>query len=163
MKATENFQERRSPLAGLPAGSPMLSAPQPWGLTVVTGGVPKTAGTEAILPLGPERWLVVHEEQAEAPPSVIETDERQASTVDVGHGITRIRVSGIHSRALLGSGISIDLHPQAFPAGESAATAYRDVFVVVHNKGDDTYDLYTPRSYAASLWEWLGDAEQGIG
>jgi hypothetical protein len=49
-----------------------------------------------------------------------------------------------------------------FTPGTGTATAYRDVAVVLHARGADTYDLYVQRSFAASLWAWLADAAAGV-
>lgn len=160
MDLAARLQARTSPLDGLAAAHPMLSAPQPWRLVVVHAPAP-TSSADAAVALAPGRWLVVHEEPAGgtsggAPPA------GSTSPVDVTDGMTRVRVSGARSRLLLATGISLDLHPEAFPAGHSAATAYRTVAVVLHARDEGTFDLYAPRSQVASLWTWLADAATGL-
>lgn len=161
MEPTERMRTRRSPLAEIPVSSPMLSAPQPWGLAVVPGPSVEGTAADTVLPLGPSRWLAVHEERPGGLSSVVDAHGGTSAAVDVSHAMTRVRVSGIGSRSLLAAGITIDLHPEAFTAGDAAVTTYREVSVVLFARGEDTFDLYTPRSLAASLWQWLADAAAG--
>jgi heterotetrameric sarcosine oxidase gamma subunit len=156
----ERFRTRRSPLADLADSSGVLSAPQPWGLAIVHTLDPPTA--DAALPLGPGRWLAVHETPPDGATTVPELHGGPAIAVDVSHGMTRLRLSGSSARQVLAAGIAIDLHPDAFPPSASAATAYRDVFVVLHATAEETFDVYVLRSFAASLWTWLADAAQGV-
>jgi heterotetrameric sarcosine oxidase gamma subunit len=159
MGAAERFAALGSALDVARPGPDDLSAPQPWGMALVHG--PRPEGADAALPLGPERWLAVHEEPFGDAATAAEAHGPDAAVVDWSHGLTRIRLSGDRARALLASGVSIDLDPRAFPPGASAATAYRSVFVALHAGEDGTIDLYAPRSYAASVWEWLADAAEG--
>ena len=148
-----------SPLEGRRSRTGDLSVLQPERLTIVHGEEP--SGTaDAVLSLAPGRWLLVHERPApEGGDSLDRLDEGRG--VDVSQGFVRLRVSG-RARALLATGISIDLHPDVFVVGDGAATAYRGIFVVLHAVDDHTLDLYTPRSYAPSLWDALEDAALGL-
>ena len=160
---TERFATRRSPLSGVAVDVPGLSAPQPRALVVVHGAAPvDDAGADAVLSLGPRRWLAIHESPIEGGASVVAIHGGPSVAEDLSHGMTRLRLSGPDARSMLSAGITLDLHPRTFPPGASAVTAYRDVFVVLHATADDTYDLYVLRSFAASLWEWLVDSSAGV-
>jgi heterotetrameric sarcosine oxidase gamma subunit len=158
------FARRQSPLGDrVPegrSGGVTLTAPQPAGLAIVHGVSPdEDAGASSVLPLGPARWLVVHES---LPGGETPVDRHGGVEVadDVSHAFACIRVAGDDARLVLATGVAIDLHPGAFPVGASAATAYREVFVVLHAVEDDTVDVYVLRSFARSLCRWLHAAAE---
>jgi methylglutamate dehydrogenase subunit D len=78
-------------------------------------------------------------------------------------GRVRIRIMGPAARDVLAKGISLDLHPAAFPVGRSAQTGLHHTGVFLERVGDDCYEIYVPRTYAASIWEWLIDAAWPFG
>lgn len=141
--------QRRGPLDD-ESRHPMLEAAQPAGIAVVHGARPTPASTRIELSIGPDRWLLVSEETP------------VTDGADLGHGLVRIRVSGPSASELLASGTSVDLDPSVFGEGAATATAYRGVPIVVHASAAGTMDVYCPRSYAVSLWEWLTDAADGL-
>ncbi|MCB2101454.1 MAG: hypothetical protein KDE22_11325 [Rhodobacterales bacterium] len=85
------------------------------------------------------------------------TDQTQARVV--------VHLAGEHTRDLLAKGWALDLHPRAFPAGACAQSSLAAVSVMLAAVGGGAYDLYIPRSFAQSLWDWLLDAgaEFGVG
>jgi heterotetrameric sarcosine oxidase gamma subunit len=140
---------------GGPTEARELAAPQPAGIVVVHGARPgPDAATSATLPLGPDRWLAVHETLTDET-AVVDPHGGPNVAEDVSDGFVRIRVAGDDARHRLATGVAIDLHPASFPAGAAAATAYREVFVVLHAVDDDVMDVYALRSFAHSLWRWL--------
>jgi heterotetrameric sarcosine oxidase gamma subunit len=87
-----------------------------------------------------------------------------AGTVTVlSAGRVRIRIMGPAARDVLAKGISLDLHPAAFPVGRSAQTGLQHTGVFLERVGDDSYEIYVPRTYAESIWEWLIDAAWPFG
>jgi len=58
----------------------------------------------------------------------------------------------------------VDFHPSRFAAGWCRPTQLAGMGVTLHCV-DDTpiVDLYVPRSYAVSFWEWLMEAGIGHG
>ena len=160
----DRFAVRASPLADLEVEADGLSTSQPWGLVIVHGEDPSGGGGNGavVLPLGPGRWLVIHEDPPEGGGSLVDTHGGAAVAEEVSHGMARIRLSGPEARTILASGMSIDLHASAFPAGRSAVTAYRETFVVLHAVEEDILDVYVLRSFAVSLTEWLSDAARGV-
>lgn len=81
---------------------------------------------------------------------------------DVSHAWCRLTLEGSGVRELLQSGIGLDLAPSAWPVGRSAPTAFREVQVLLHATGPDRFDLYTFRSVALCLWQWLDDGAAGL-
>lgn len=156
---------RRSPLAAIDtnAAAEMLDAPQPSALALVDraheASAPSMPAAAAALDTGPGQWLVV---SARDTPAALVTQLADqcddAAITDLSHARFRIRLQGPNARDVLQSGIAIDLGAAAFPPGRSTPTAFRDIAVLVHAAGEQTFDLYVFRSYARSLWEWLADA-----
>ncbi|CAN5841249.1 hypothetical protein BH24ACT5_BH24ACT5_25640 [soil metagenome] len=147
---------RRCPLHGV-GPHPMLSSRPPARIRVTDGDVPPDAADGIVLPIGPNRWWIVDDEE---PTETQMADPREA--IELSHAMTRIRLQGDRAVTVLVAGITIDLHPSVFTVGSVAVTPFRDIFVVLHARADAEFDLYTPRSSAPSLWEWLVDAHAGL-
>jgi heterotetrameric sarcosine oxidase gamma subunit len=75
----------------------------------------------------------------------------------------RIRITGPAVREVLAKGIALDLHPSVFAVGRSAQTGLHHTGVFLERVGDDGYEIYVPRTYAQSIWEWLIDAALPFG
>jgi len=75
----------------------------------------------------------------------------------------RIRITGPAARDVLAKGIALDLHPRAFQVGRSAQTGLHHTGVFLERTGEDSYEIYLPRTYAESIWEWLIDAALPFG
>ena len=78
-------------------------------------------------------------------------------------GRVRLRIEGFAARDVLAKGISLDLHPAVFQVGQSAQTGLHHTGVFLERVGEDSYEIYVPRTYAASIWEWLIDAALQFG
>lgn len=124
-------------------------------------------GTMAILWTGPERWLVVAPEKDS---SDLEARLRaglavtRAAITDLGNGRTVLRVAGRRARDLLAKGSGIDLHGRAFPVGSCAQGLLGHVGALIHAvDAAPTFDLYIARSYAQTVWEWLGESAAEYG
>lgn len=84
----------------------------------------------------------------------------------LGHSHVRVRLSGPAARRLLAREIAIDLAPAAFPAGRIARTSMHHVPVLLQcldAGGTGVFDLYLPRTYAGSAWEYLLDLAGAYG
>ena len=77
---------------------------------------------------------------------------------NLSHSRVRIRLEGAEAAAVLAKGISVDLHPLRFAVGEFVQTSLHHTAVLLHRVDAEVFDLYLPRTFAASLWEWLTDA-----
>lgn len=158
------FRARRSPLADIARAVPddWLTAPQPGAIALVGGAaehaLPALKEPAARLRAGPEQWLIVSEGATPTGLASQLTRRSGAATVtDLSHARVRIRLHGPRGREALRSGVPIDPHPSVLPAGHSTPAAFRHVAVMLHAVAAETFDLYLPRSYAASLWQWLED------
>lgn len=121
-----------------------------------------SSGTHTVLWLGPDRWwLVSLPEMASALEGDLNTalNGQAIAVTDVSHGWTAVRIGGEAARDLLAKLCSLDLHPRSFKPGSCVQTELRGFYVVLHAV-DETprFDLFLPRSYAVSMWEWLVDA-----
>ncbi|GGX87490.1 hypothetical protein GCM10007160_13630 [Litchfieldella qijiaojingensis] len=163
-------RQRHSALAGIETSvHPRVSiaASQPSAMLSVQGVEDSTLaslGTQrALLWTGPTRRMVVteHESPQELAAALAGLPE-DVMVTDVSHAWCRLILEGNGARELLQSGIGLDLSPSAWPVGSSAPTAFREVQVLLHATGPDRFDLYTFRSVALCLWQWLDDSAAGL-
>ena len=118
-------------------------------------------GEVTALWIGPRRWLLVAPDGT----GLLQRVNGEAGVfVDQSEGRTVLRLSGASARAVLAKGTGIDLDASAFGAGSCAATLLAHVGVLLHAVASDTIDVYVPRSYALTFWEWLLEAasERGL-
>ncbi len=87
----------------------------------------------------------------ELPPSIGALTTLSAARV-------RLRIEGHAARDVLARGIAIDLHPDLFAVGRSAQTGLHHSGIFLERVAADSYELFVPRTFAASIWEWLIDA-----
>lgn len=99
-------------------------------------------------------WLTRASEQTAKEAMAI--DAEQGIALDLSHSRTIIRIEGPRARDLLNRGLSTDLRPGSFPEGAFAGGAIHQVGVNLHHR-DGGYDLYVPRGFAVTLWEFLTD------
>ena len=113
---------------------------------------------------GPGRWLA---ESAEwRPGELIERIEAAlrphgASTTDLSHARTVLRVSGTASADLLAKLCPIDV--EAMRTGDSAVTLAGPFNVQVVKTGDEAFRLYVFRSFGLATWEMLRDEAAEFG
>lgn len=79
----------------------------------------------------------------------------QAVVTDLSHSRTAIRLSGPQAAALLARAVAVDLDERELPVDGFAQTGLHQVGVLLHRQAADVFELWVPRSYAASLWAWL--------
>ncbi len=97
-------------------------------------------------------WLT-HADDATAAQAMT-IDAATGTAVDLSHSRTVVRIEGERARDLLNRGLPLDLAADAFPADAFAAGALHQVGVHLHHRGSG-YDLFVPRSFALSTWEFL--------
>ena len=120
--------------------------------------VPNT-GSEVVLWLGPDQWLVfgTPEEQLRAA-----LGDTPGSVVDVSANRVVFELSGPGAREVLEQGCAIDLHPRAFGPGRCAQTMLARANVVLHKvDAAPTYRILVRPSFAGYLRSWLRDAGAG--
>src|SRR3954468_12955059 len=119
------------------------------------------AGTGQAVWLGPDEWLLSSTTEA---PEELEARVRAAvlplggSATDVSAQRIGLRISGARAREVLAKGCSIDLHPWAFPAGQSAQTTLGQAGVVLLSLGEEGFAVLVRSSFAGYLASWLLDA-----
>jgi sarcosine oxidase, subunit gamma len=125
------------------------------------------AGDVKILWLGPDEWWVVGPDgrTADLLAALRQAFEGQhAAVTDVSESRTAITLSGPKARDLLARGISLDLHPRAFAAGQCAQTSLSKANVLLHQTDDrPSYDIYVLKSFADYLWQWMGLVAEDFG
>jgi len=77
---------------------------------------------------------------------------------DLSDARVRLAISGSAARELLAAGIALDLHPDVFAIGQSAQTGLHHTGVLLERVAADAYELFVPRTFAATIWEFLVDA-----
>ncbi len=119
-------------------------------------------GTNRILWLGPDEWLVVTPEgkQGEVESALRSAlEDQHVSVVDGTDARTTIRLHGAHARDVLMKGCRLDLHPRVFGPGQCAQTLLAKADVLIHQLDDaPSYDIYVLCSFSRYLWDWLADA-----
>ncbi|MBA2756711.1 MAG: sarcosine oxidase subunit gamma [Chloroflexi bacterium] len=155
-----------------PADEPLMSR-----LTTVLGARPPTDpnttsisedGTNQVLWLGPDEWLVLGEPgTAGALESKLRSalDAAAGAVVDLSANRTAISVSGPRARESLAFGCAIDLEPPAFGPGRCAQTllARANVIIVPVGPADEpAFRILVRPSFAGYLATWLVDAAVGL-
>ena len=147
------------------AGDPGFVAAVATGIGAEPPTIANTArpGRDAvILWLGPDEWLI--EMAAEAEAEIAQSLENalsglHASVAAIGDGSVTFSVSGPRAADMLAKGMTLDLHPDRFPAGRCARSLLARIPVLLHRPdGDLAYELTVARSYSDHARLWLEDA-----
>jgi methylglutamate dehydrogenase subunit D len=87
----------------------------------------------------------------------------EAAVTDISHGRAVMSLEGDAAAEVLQSCVTLDLF--AFPPGRAAQTAIHHIDVLIHRRSETRFELWTLRSFAHALAEWLLDAglEKEIG
>ena len=114
---------------------------------------------------GPGRWLIV---AIASDPAALLGDVRQAlggsaSVLDQSDGQVAIGMTGGSVRATLAKGTAVDLNPESFRVDEAAPTLIGHIPAHLTRTGADDFEILVPRSYAASLWDSLGEMAAEFG
>lgn len=128
--------------------------------SMVAPGLFVSNGQTGLVQVGPKRMFFVSETE-------IVTREKLALSPELGtvtdqsHARVRLRLGGIQATELLSHCLSCDLRSARFPVGTAVMTPLHEIPVLVHRRsaqgGNDEFDLYLPRSFAASLWHLLAE------
>ena len=122
------------------------------------------AGAESYAWNGPGQWLA---ESAEWSPSELTEHVESAlgahgaSTTDLSHARTIVRVSGPAAADLLTKLCPIDI--EAMRIGDSAVTLAGPFNAQVVKVGDEVFRLYVLRSFGLAMWEMLQDEAAELG
>jgi sarcosine oxidase subunit gamma len=108
-----------------------------------------------IFQVAPRRWWLIG--AAELAAAVA----GHAAVTDLSHARTVLRLGGPASRSVLAKLCRIDLHVSVLPPGRVVQTALSQVPALIHALSDG-FDLYLPRSLAASGAASVIDAAEGF-
>lgn len=116
--------------------------------------------------IAPERLLlrVTADAWAEAEGAI---DAAETPVLDLGHSRTLVRVAGATAPDLMALLMPIDFDGRAFAPGRFVQSGMHSVAVLVHRAADEggapVFDIYMPRSFAASLWAYLTQTAMPLG
>lgn len=133
----------------------VLGSPPPAG----PGRWTAASGLE-LLTVAPLRlWCLAADGDERLDALAASVDADSACVTWLGHSHARVRIGGPAARALLAQEIAIDLDASALDSGAIARTVLHHIPVLLQcrDAGAGVFDLYLPRSYAASGWEYLLD------
>lgn len=125
------------------------------------GGAPApgragATGTALLARIAPWRYLLVTRDPGEVVALGAALDP--ACCIECRCARSWLRLYGEGSRSLLDRETAIDLRPGVFCEGQVAQGRIGRIDALLHAAGDGAIDLLPPRSFAASLAEWLADA-----
>jgi heterotetrameric sarcosine oxidase gamma subunit len=121
-------------------------------------GPGRSSGADlALIGTGPGTWFAIGEAGADGWIEHLETHlAGLAFVTDQSAGYQVLRLSGEKARALLQRGVSVDLHPDRFPAGMSASTLIAHIAALTWLEEDGrSFGLAYYRSYEASMRAWI--------
>jgi sarcosine oxidase subunit gamma len=124
-------------------------------------------GQRSIFRVGPERLWVTGPSDDDLLRKLDGTALGEDAVVtEIGHSRSVVRVAGAEARTLLSRGLPVDLDAAVFPVDSFAQSVIQHIPVLVHRVGLDgegDFEVYVPRDYAVSFWEWLTGAAQSLG
>jgi heterotetrameric sarcosine oxidase gamma subunit len=105
---------------------------------------------------GPDRYLAGVPADIDIEARLREACGDTAAIVDQSDGRFVLRLAGVRLRATLAKGVSIDLHPRVFVAGETALVQLAHLQVqLTRVDAESGFDLVAPRAAAGDVWAWL--------
>lgn len=116
----------------------------------------RLAGEEGLRFSGPAEWLVVGpRHDAGRVRSLGEAMGADALVADQSGGRVVLRLSGPAARAILAKLTPLDLHPDAFAAGQSANTFFGHVGANLARLDGDVFEIVLMRSFALFAFQAL--------
>jgi sarcosine oxidase subunit gamma len=137
---------------------------------VVAPETPKAVQTAdaTLIWSGPDQFFVLSKGDKHSIGTLAQALASSASLSDQSHARALISVSGAKARAMLAKLSSIDLHPEAFPAGAAAATSMDHTSVTLwrgndRSDGQAVYNVLVFATFAESLWHTMLDSAAEYG
>lgn len=148
-------------IAGWPetmAGAAQQAAKAAGSRTAPGPGEAKTGDRGTLLRVEPLKWWLVREGTGAGP----DLPSEVCAVLDLSSSRTWLRVAGAEAATLLNHFLPLDLREASFPAGSVASTSFHHVGVTLW-RADDAFNLFLPRSFAASLWELMFESAAQYG
>ena len=119
-------------------------------------------GTISALWLGPDEWLLLHDEYNDGWVSNLleELQGELYSLVDVSHRQVALSIEGPRAEEILNSGCALDLSIENFPQGTCMRTMFAKAEIVLWRAGPSGFHLEVWRSFARYVEELLREAER---
>lgn len=140
-----------------------------WGLAPPNAPRCVSRGDVAIGGIGPNTWIAVRENAGNSfAESLQPLIGHCASVVDQSDAYVILRLSGPSVRETLAKLVPIDVHPRSFQVGGIAQTVCGYVSVTLWRledgvQGDPAFEIWSGRSFAASLHEAIGHSAAEFG
>lgn len=113
--------------------------------------------------LGPDQWLLASDTQ----PAVTligkvngALSAQLHAVTDWSSGYACIELKGSAARTVLAMGCGVDMHPQAFKAGQCVRTLFAGVSLLIVAVSANGFELYLERSLAGYFETWLAAASE---
>ncbi len=142
----------------------LLNKPLELASPPVARAVSKSGNT--LFRLGPDWWQLRCKKRKPADRLLRADPAGPVGVTDISDAWLAIGVAGPRARDVLAKAATVDLHPDAFPAGSAARTLFGRVTVVIARLEDGeppAFDVTVSRSNARFLWRWLADAAREYG
>ncbi len=134
-----------------------------FGWSLPEPGRANVVGERGLVWSAPGQWLAVAESR-QGLSGLAEAVHGLAAVTDQSDARALVRVTGPCARMALSKGLTIDLHPSAFRAGQAAVTSMAHIGAQIWQRNEaPTYDLTVARSFAHSFWSWLDHAAAEFG
>ncbi len=119
------------------------------------------AGNPAACWLGPDQWLLTSDSKPGT--EIIGHIDRTLSgqlyaATDMSSHYECFELSGPAARMVLAMGCGIDMHAGTFSTGQCVRTHFANVLLLIVAGDNNHFDLYTDRSHARYLLDWLASA-----
>lgn len=122
----------------------------------------RQAGERAALWLGPDEWLLLAMDEADAAElfGLIEAGVGSVphALVDVSHRQVGIEIAGPGAAVLINAGCPLDLDLRAFPVGMSTRTVLGKAEITLWRQNHDRFRVEVNRSFAPYLMAFLSNA-----
>lgn len=117
-------------------------------------GIAQHSGDHTILRIGPSHFWLVGPERDEAPSRL----QGAGAVTPLSSSRVRISLQGAPAREVLAKLMPIDFHHSVFTPGRFALTGLHHTPVTVLCTGENSFDIYTMRTFALNVWEVVTDA-----
>ena len=110
-------------------------------------------GSRRLMRVGPKQiWVLGAEISA----------EKGIVVTPLSSGRTRLLLEGAKARDLLASCVALDFSTAHFKPGQFVLTGIHHTPVTIHCIGENAFHIYTLRTFARDVWEWLCDVALGL-
>jgi heterotetrameric sarcosine oxidase gamma subunit len=119
-----------------------------------------SSGDLLLLRTGPEQiWIVgPGGALAQEPALRADIDPAKVAFTPLSHSRTWMFIEGPRARDVLAKGIAIDLSKDRFPIDRFALTGLDHTPILLHRSAADRYEIWSMRTFALTVWDWLTDA-----